>query len=310
MPIVSDVTQADVVVVGGGITGLATAYEVQKAGRSVVVLEASDYVGGRIMTRERNGDIVEVGQQYFLSTYSQASKLLDEIGMTSELIEEGPEIVQYIDKKGKSRVISSETDLVRALGVRGSADLARATLQYSTMGKAFPTYGLDRCIEEYDDITAAEGFAWAGEKFMDFIVRPMCYGNAGTALEHTSLFDAIRLFRSNLKQPKHYGFRGGNRALPRKLAELVPVMLNAEVSELLTTGDAVTGAKLAEGRTIGAGHVILCTTPNVAARLTPAMFERAKAFLSDFDHTRLALAYFYLDRPVCPSSEHSAQLAA
>jgi monoamine oxidase len=58
MPIVSDVTQADVVVVGGGITGLATAYEVQKAGRSVVVLEASDYVGGRIMTRERNGDMV------------------------------------------------------------------------------------------------------------------------------------------------------------------------------------------------------------------------------------------------------------
>jgi len=83
MPIVSDVTQADVVVVGGGITGLATAYEVQKAGRSVVVLEASDYVGGRIMTRERNGDIVEVGQQYFLSTYSQASKLLDEIGHES-----------------------------------------------------------------------------------------------------------------------------------------------------------------------------------------------------------------------------------
>ena len=292
---------------GGGITGLATAYEVQKAGRSVVVLEASDYVGGRIMTRERNGDIVEVGQQYFLSTYSQASKLLDEIGMTSELIEEGPEIVQYIDKKGKSRVISSETDLVRALGVRGSADLARATLQYSTMGKAFPTYGLDRCIEEYDDITAAEGFAWAGEKFMDFIVRPMCYGNAGTALEHTSLFDAIRLFRSNLKQPKHYGFRGGNRALPRKLAELVPVMLNAEVSELLTTGDAVTVHKLADGRTIGAGqrdpvhHAECCRAPYTCD-------VRAGEGFSIGLRPHAPRARLFLSRSsVCPSSEHLAQ---
>jgi protoporphyrinogen oxidase len=126
----------------------------------------------------------------------------------------------------------------------------------------------------------------------------MCYGNAGTSLEYISLFDTIRLFRSNLRQPKHYGFRGGNRALPRKLAEYVPVMLNAEVSELLTAGDAVTGAKLLDGRKIEAGHVILCTTPNVAAHLTPGMFGRAKTFLSEFTHTRLALAYFYFDCPI------------
>lgn len=121
MPIVSDVTQADVVVVGGGTARpryrLRSPESRAECGRTRGIgLCRRAYHDAR-----RNGDIVEVGQQYFLSTYSQASKLLDEIGMTSELIEEGPG-VQYIDKKGKSRVISSETDLVRALGVRGSAD--------------------------------------------------------------------------------------------------------------------------------------------------------------------------------------------
>lgn len=55
MPIVSDVKEVDVVVVGAGITGLSTAYAVQKMGRSVLVVESFDDVGGRIMTRERTG---------------------------------------------------------------------------------------------------------------------------------------------------------------------------------------------------------------------------------------------------------------
>ncbi|QBR03959.1 protoporphyrinogen/coproporphyrinogen oxidase [Paraburkholderia pallida] len=298
MPIVSNVNEVDVVVVGAGITGLSTAYAVQKSGCSVLVVEAANDVGGRIMTRERNGDLVEVGQQYFLSSYSESLKLLEEIGMTSQLVEENPGPTQYIDKKGRSRLVESKADLLRVLGVRGVIDLARATLQYSTLGKPLAKYGLEPYVEAYDNAVAEEALSWAGENFMNYVVRPMVYGNGGTSLEHSSLFQTIRLFRGNLDGATHYGFRGGNRALPRKLAEYVPVMLNAEVSELLTAGDAVTGVKLADGRTIEAGHVILCTTPNVAARLTPSMFGRAKAFLSNFNHTRLALVFFYLDRPV------------
>ncbi len=298
MPIVSEISKADVIVVGAGITGLSTAYAIQKAGRSVLVLEASDHVGGRIMTRERNGDKVEVGQQYVLSTYDNALALIEELGMTGDLIEEGTEAYQYIDKKGKSHVVAGDTDLLRLLGVRGAADLARATLQLGTLAKPFPTYDFATCVEEYDNVTAAEGLAWAGEKFRDFVLRPMCYGNAGTSLDHLSLFDATRMFRSHLKKPKHYGFRRGNLSFPQKLAEHVPVVLNAEVSGLLVASDSVTGVTLADGRSVEAGHVILCTTPDAAARITPAQFERPKAVLDDYHHSPLALAYFYLDRPV------------
>lgn len=299
MPIVSEPGKVDVVVVGAGVTGLSTAYAVKKAGRSVLVLEASDHVGGRMMTRERNGDKVEIGQQYVLSSYDNALALIEELGMTGDLIEEKSHAVQYIDKKGKSHVVDGEADLLRFLGVRGAADLARATLQFVTLGKSYPTYSLESHVEEYDRISAAEGFAWAGERFRDYILRPLCYGSAGTSLDQISFYDAVRLFRSNLKQPKHYGFRNGNRSLAEKLAEHVPVALNSEVGELLTSGDdTVTGVKLTDGRTVDAGHVILCATPGAAARIVPDKFSGAKAFLSDFHHTRLALAYFFLDRPI------------
>jgi monoamine oxidase len=41
---------ADVVVVGAGLSGIAAAKEIVKAGRSVVVLEAQDHVGGRTLS--------------------------------------------------------------------------------------------------------------------------------------------------------------------------------------------------------------------------------------------------------------------
>lgn len=51
-------TQKRVVVLGGGISGLTTAYELTRAGYEVTVLEASHRCGGRVMT-VRNGDLID-----------------------------------------------------------------------------------------------------------------------------------------------------------------------------------------------------------------------------------------------------------
>lgn len=53
----------DVVVVGGGFSGLMSAYELQKAGLRTVVLEAKDTIGGRSrsMKRQSGAGIIELG---------------------------------------------------------------------------------------------------------------------------------------------------------------------------------------------------------------------------------------------------------
>ncbi len=54
----------DVVVIGAGYAGLATALDLTDRGRSVVVLEAGDRVGGRVWSREQGGVTVDLGGQW------------------------------------------------------------------------------------------------------------------------------------------------------------------------------------------------------------------------------------------------------
>src|SRR5215469_17941525 len=57
--------EADVVVVGAGLAGLAAARELQRAGRSVLVIEARDRVGGRVLNHSLGGGLaVDVGGQF------------------------------------------------------------------------------------------------------------------------------------------------------------------------------------------------------------------------------------------------------
>ena len=67
----------DVVVVGAGLAGLTCAVKLHEAGRSVVVLEAGDAVGGRVRTDEVDGFLLDRGFQVLLTGYPAAQRLFD-----------------------------------------------------------------------------------------------------------------------------------------------------------------------------------------------------------------------------------------
>ncbi len=68
---------ADVAVVGAGLAGLAAALTLAAAGREVVVLEASDGVGGRVRTDVVDGFLLDRGFQVLLTAYPAARRWLD-----------------------------------------------------------------------------------------------------------------------------------------------------------------------------------------------------------------------------------------
>ena len=73
---------ADVVIVGAGLSGMIAARTVLAAGLVPVVLEADDRVGGRILTEDvLPGVSVELGAQWIGDTHARMFRLADELGV-------------------------------------------------------------------------------------------------------------------------------------------------------------------------------------------------------------------------------------
>jgi monoamine oxidase len=74
--------RVDVVVVGAGLAGLTAARALVKAGKSVVVLEASGRVGGRTRNHDLGGgQVVEVGGQFVGPTQNRILALASDVGV-------------------------------------------------------------------------------------------------------------------------------------------------------------------------------------------------------------------------------------
>ena len=72
-----------VVVVGGGIAGLTTAYRLQKGGMDVNLYEARGRIGGRIFTAKIKGRTAELGAQNIKDGGDSVNlnRLIDEFGL-------------------------------------------------------------------------------------------------------------------------------------------------------------------------------------------------------------------------------------
>jgi monoamine oxidase len=87
----------DLVVVGAGLAGLAAAREAVAAGCSVLVLDARDRVGGRVLNEDiGGGQVVEVGGQWIGPTQDRMAALATELGVdTFPTWSEGEHVIEY-----------------------------------------------------------------------------------------------------------------------------------------------------------------------------------------------------------------------
>lgn len=76
-------------IVGGGITGLATAWRIEKLdpAADVTVLEASERAGGNIRTERTGGFVLEAGPDSWVTTKPEAGNLAKELGLEKELVD-------------------------------------------------------------------------------------------------------------------------------------------------------------------------------------------------------------------------------
>ena len=93
-----------IVVLGGGISGLTTGYLLKKEGFDVTVLEKKSQPGGSIETIVENGFLFDKGPNSSLETYPIIKKIVDDIGLSNELV--------YANPEGSKRYILKNNNLI------------------------------------------------------------------------------------------------------------------------------------------------------------------------------------------------------
>ena len=101
----------DVAIVGGGIAGLAAAYELSRRGLSFIVLERAPRPGGVIFSEEIDGFTIDGGPDSLLIQKPEAIALCREIGLGDRLVSTKPPRLAYIQRGGRLHALPAASVL-------------------------------------------------------------------------------------------------------------------------------------------------------------------------------------------------------
>lgn len=100
------------VVVGGGVTGLAAAWQLVTSGHEVVVVEAAERWGGKVRTERVDGLVLEHGPDSFVAYRPGAVRLADEVGVAAEVVGAVPPRLVHLRVRGRMRPMPAGMGLV------------------------------------------------------------------------------------------------------------------------------------------------------------------------------------------------------
>jgi oxygen-dependent protoporphyrinogen oxidase len=92
----------DTLIIGGGISGLSTAYYLARGGASCTILESRPRLGGVIQTERVEGCTIEAGPDSFLSVKPAALNLIRDLGLESDVIGSNDHVrVTFVRRGGR-----------------------------------------------------------------------------------------------------------------------------------------------------------------------------------------------------------------
>ena len=95
-------SSVDAVVIGAGLAGLAAARQIKSHGKSVIVLEAQDGVGGRVRTDKVDGFLLDRGFQVLLTAYPELKTQVDMSALDLKMFSSGAVVM----RNGKASVVT------------------------------------------------------------------------------------------------------------------------------------------------------------------------------------------------------------
>ncbi|MDM8010910.1 MAG: FAD-dependent oxidoreductase [Parasphingorhabdus sp.] len=272
----SGAIRADVVICGGGLSGMTAAWRLAQAGKCVAVLEASDRLGGRTFTRRASdGAAFDLGAQYVGPSQTRVLKLAAELGIAVfKGYGPGDGLLDYQGKRFRL------PDGAFALDEADLEEFGRVTAAINALAAQVPLDAPQKAPEAkaWDAMTMR---TWIGENVRAPLVAAFVE-LAVTALlgaspdEISVLFfayyvrhgDSFEMLISTRDGAQDSRFVGGAQQFSQRLAKRLPagsVHLQSPVSKIVQTAS---GVEVSAGEiSIAADQVIVAMPPGAADRI-------------------------------------------
>lgn len=113
------IRRRSIVVLGGGVAGIAAGCRLAERGRSPLLLEARPYLGGRVRSfiHDRSGDEIDNGQHLMMGCYHHTLQLLSRLGTRNLVTILRPLDIQFRDADGTADHLLSPRSLPAPLAL-------------------------------------------------------------------------------------------------------------------------------------------------------------------------------------------------
>lgn len=177
--------QHDIVVIGAGLTGLSTAFNLKKRGIDAIVLEKDNRVGGQVKTFNENGFIFESGPNTGVISFPEVAELFDDLKGHCEL--------ETARESSKRRLIwkgNSFHPLPSGPITAITTPLFRLSDKFRILGEPWRKKGTDP-----DEPVGALAQRRLGKSFYDYAVDPFVSGvYAGDPMKLTTRYALPKLY--------------------------------------------------------------------------------------------------------------------
>ena len=310
--------RVDVAIVGAGIAGLATAFELQKRGVSFVVFDSRTRPGGVILSEDADGYTIDAGPDSLLTQKPDGIRLCTELGLADRLVPTLLPRLAFIQRGGRLHALPAGS----VLGIPTRFAPFAMTRLFSWSGKL--RMGRELFVPPRRDTGDESIGAFIrrrfGDEAVDYLAEPLLAGiHAGDVdrLSIRALFprlveaeaahgSLLRAFRRGPSAPPSPD--GVFRSLPGGLSELVAAVTKALPAAALRLGTCVTsvgrmGARATErgsfrvetGDTaVEANAVVMAAPAYVTSRLVHELNPRLAALCGEVPYAStgtVALAF-------------------
>jgi monoamine oxidase len=265
----------DVVILGAGFSGLAAARQIKRAGRSFLLLEARDRVGGKVLNKSiGDGEITEAGATYIGPTQNRMASLALEYHVpTYRTYDKGDSVSIF----GGTRFVGG---LPRKLQLEYHALVTRLNALSTEVPVDAPSAAL-RALEwdsqtlhswlreqgassEAMEVFSSVADLWGAETRDVSLLFALYYIAAAGDKNNPGTLERLLDIENGAQELR---FIGGSQVLAQRIAASLGdnVILSAPVREIEWSGDTVTIT--GEGHAVQARKVIIAFAPALAARL-------------------------------------------